>query len=118
MLFRSIAQVLGCEDLSRVASDPRLGRSDRLKRLKEEVRRLRFPRLAKMEEEIERRIRELKLKPQILVTVPPGLESGAVTVQLKATSWDEMQRLIGDLAQISEREQMKQIFALLRGEAT
>jgi hypothetical protein len=113
-----VAQVLGREELARIASDPRLGRSDRLKRLKEEVRRLRFPRMARIEDEIERRIRDMKLNPQILVTVPPGLESGAVTVQVKATNYEEMKCLIGDLAQLTEGEQMKQIFALLRGEAT
>lgn len=106
------------EDLSRITSDPRLGRNDKLKRLKEELWRLRFPRLAHIEMEIQRRVREMKLNQQMQVSVPPGLESGAVTVQVKATDCDEMKRLIGDLVRLSEGEQMKQIFALLRGETT
>lgn len=112
----NVTAILARDAMSRIVSDPRLGRNDKLKRLKDELRRLRFPRLARIEEEIQRRVREMKLNPQILVTVPPGLESGAVTVQVKATNYEEMKRLIGDLAQLSEGEQMKQIFALLRGE--
>ena len=113
-----VAQLLNVEPLARITSDPRLGRNDKLKRLKEELWRLRFPRLAHIEMEIQRRVREMKLNQQIQVSVPPGLESGAVTVQVKATDCDEMKRLIGDLVRLSEGEQMKQIFALLRGETT
>ena len=51
------------ERLSRIASDPRLGRNDKLKRVKEELWRLRFPRLAHIETEIHGRIREMKLGP-------------------------------------------------------
>jgi hypothetical protein len=114
----NVAAILARDEMSRIMSDPRLGRNDKLKRLKDELRRLRFPRMARIEEEIQRRIREMKLKPQILVVVPPGLESGAVTVQVKATNYDEMMRLVEDLMQLSKGEQMKEIFALLRGEAT
>jgi len=112
----SFAEILSREELSRIMSDPRLGRNDKLKRLKDELRRLRFPRMARIEKEIHQRVGEMKLKPQIQVNVPSGLESGTVTVQVKATDCDEMKRLIGDLVRLSEGEQMKQIFALLRGE--
>ena len=114
----SFCEIFNGEALRKISSNPRLGRNDKLKQIKEELRRLRFPRLARMEDEICRRVRGMKLDPQIVVTVPSGLESGAVTVQVKATDCDEMKRLIGDLVQLSEGEQIKQIFALLRGEAT
>jgi hypothetical protein len=111
-----VAQVLSREDLSRVATDPRLGRSDRLKRLKEEVRRLRFPRLARIEDEIRRRVRAMKLDPRILLAVPAGLEGGAVTIQMKAAGYDELKRLSAEVARVVENDGMKEIFALLRGE--
>lgn len=112
-----VAQVLSREELARIASDPRLGRSDRLKRLKEEVRRLRFPRMARIEDEIRRRIREMKLDPKILVTVPAGLEGGAVTILMKAAGYDELKRLSAEVARVVEDDGMKEIFALLRGES-
>ena len=111
-----IAQLLGREILSRVVSDPRLGRSDRLKRLKDEVRRLRFPRLARIEDEIGRRVREMKLDPKVMLTVPAGLEGSAVTIQMKAAGYDELKRLSAEVARVVEEDAMKEIFALLRGE--
>jgi hypothetical protein len=112
-----VAQVLGRNELARIASDPRLGRSDRLKRLKEEVRRLRFPRLARIEDEIHRRVRAMKLDPKVELTVPAGLEGGAVTIQMKAAGYDELKRLSTEVARVVEDDGMREIFALLRGES-
>ena len=112
-----VAQVLSREDLSRVASDPRLGRSDKLKRLKEEVRRLRFPRMARIEDEIRRRVRAMKLDPKITLTVPAGLEGGGVTIQMKAANCDELKGLSAEVTRVAEDDGMKEIFALLRGES-
>lgn len=112
----SIAQILSREEISRIMSAPRLGRSDKLKRVKDELRKLRFPRLARIEDEIRRRIREMKLKPQVALTVPAGLEGGTVTIEMKATSYDELKRLFGEVAQVIEGQGMREIFALLHGE--
>src|SRR5574341_1354013 len=58
---KNFREILQGEPVARIMSAPRLGRSDKLKRAKEEVRRLRFPRLAHIQDEIQKRIRELKL---------------------------------------------------------
>ena len=108
-------EILNREELSRIMSDPRLGRNDKLKRLKDELRRLRFPRLARIEEDVKRRIREMKLRPQILVTVPPGLEGGTMTIEVRATSHDELKLLVDEVEDALEREEMREIFALLQG---
>lgn len=113
---RSPAQVLKGDSFSRLLSDPRLGRNDKLKRLKEELRRLRFPRLSRIEGEIQKRIRELKLGPQIQTAVPPGLEGGALTLQLKASSHEELKALVEELRGALEKQAMREIFDLLRGE--
>ncbi|HEY3303523.1 MAG TPA: hypothetical protein VGL70_08315 [Candidatus Binatia bacterium] len=112
----SVAQILSRDALRRIASDPRRGRNDKVKRIKDELRRQRFPRLARIEEEIHRRVREMKLKPQFQLTVPAGLEGGAVTIGMKAASYDELKRLSAELARVVDQEGMKEIFALLRGE--
>lgn len=113
----SLREVLEGESLLRISSDPRLSRADKLKRIKEEVRRLRFPRLSRIEGEVQKRIREMKLQPQIQMTVPPGLEGGTLTVHMRATSYEELRRLVGKLEQAAGGEEMKDIFALLKGEA-
>lgn len=111
----SIRRILQGEMASRVLSDPRLGRSDKLRSLKEQVRRLRFPRLSRIEQEIEQKIRGMKLKPQIQVSVPAGLEGGRLTIQMSATSRDELERLVAELAQVVRESHVKEIFDLLSG---
>ena len=111
----SLGEILKGETFLRVLSDPRLGRNDKLKCLKEELRRLRFPRLSQIEEGIRQKIRELKLKPQIQMTVPAGLEGGALTVQMRATSYEELRRLAAELHRALEEDSLKEIFVLLSG---
>lgn len=112
----TVAQILSRDEFGRIAGDPRLGRNDKLKRVKDELRRLRYPRLARIEEEIQRRVRDMKLKPQLQLTVPAGLEGGAVTIEVKAGSYDELKGLSAELARVAEQAEMKEIFALMRGE--
>lgn len=114
----SLCEILKGDSLLRISSDPRLSRNDKLKHMKEELRRLRFPRLSQIEGEIQKRIREIKLRAQIQISLPPGLEGGVLTVQVRATSYEELKRSVVELGQALERETMKDIFDLLRGEAT
>lgn len=111
----SLSDVLNRACFSDTLSDPRLGRNDKLKRMKEGLRRLRFPRLARVEEEIRKRIHEMGLAPQIRISFPPGLEGAELTVQLKATSHEALQKLIEELAEALEKRAMREIFALLGG---
>jgi hypothetical protein len=112
----AIAHILSREEFSRIATDPRLGRNDKLRRIKDELRRLRFPRLSRIEEEIQRRVRGMKLDPRARLIIPAGLEGGAVTIEMKAASHDELKRLSAELARAVDGEEMKAIFALMRGE--
>jgi len=111
----SFRDVLDGAALARISSDPRLGRSDRLKRMKEELRRLRFPRLARLEEEIQRRVQEMKFGPLIQISFPPGLEGGGLSVRMKAASHAELEKSVRELAESLEKKAMKEIFELLSG---
>ena len=108
-----IAKVLAQKSIADIESDPRLGRADKLKRIKEEIRRLRFPRLAQVEDSIRVRIRELKLYPQIRISVPPGLEGGRLKVEFSALSADELQAVIAKLADAAGKDALREIFGLL-----
>ena len=111
----SFHDILNGAALARISSDPRLGRNDKLRRMKEELRRLRFPRLARLEDEIESRVQEMKLGPRIQISFPPGLEGCELTVQMKAASHETLQKLVEELAGALEKRAMKEIFALLKG---
>jgi hypothetical protein len=99
------------------ATDPRLGRADRLKRIKEQIRRLRFPRLAATEDAIESKVKELKLQPEIRLIAPPGLEGGQLRIEFSAASHGDLKRLAAKLHQAADQASMAEIFALLAGQA-
>jgi hypothetical protein len=111
-----IHEILSLRAVTDCAGDPRLGRGDKLKRVKEEVRRMRFPRLAETEDAIRARIQALKLHPEVRLSVPPGLEGGRLQVEFHAGSREELKRVAEKLAGAVETESVGQIFALLAGE--
>ena len=110
-----IGDILGAEKIEALKTDPRLGRADRLKQIKEQLRRLRYPRLAAAEEEIRKRVQSLKLHPQIRLTVPPGLEGGRLQVEFSATSATELRALAGKLCETVASPSVAEIFGLLSG---
>lgn len=112
----AIAEILARKPIVDIESDPRLGRSDKIKRVKEELRRLRFPRLAQIEDSIRVRIQELKLHPEIRLTVPQGLEGGKLRVEFSASTAEELKKLTVKLAEATDANSIREIFALLAGE--
>ena len=113
----TIAEILTWKPIVDIESDLRLGRADKLKRVKEELRRLRFPRLAHLEDSIRVRIQELKLHPEIRLTVPQGLETGKLRVEFSVSTPEELKKLTAKLAEVTSANSIREIFALLAGEA-
>jgi hypothetical protein len=113
-----IHDILCSKAIVDVETDPRLGRADKLKRIKEQVRRLRFPRLAETEDAIRNEIRALKLAPEIRLSVPSGLEEGSLQVEFKATSHDGLKRMMAQLNDAVEKDSVREIFELLAGRRT
>ena len=113
----TMTEILTWKPIVDIESDPRLGRADKLKRVKEELRRLRFPRLAQIEDSIRLRIQELKLHPEIRLTVPQGLEGGKLRVEFSASTPEELKNLTVKLAEVAGANSIREIFALLAGEA-
>ena len=113
---RSIEAILASKSVEDFATDPRLGRADRLKRIKEQLRRLRFPRLAETEDAIRGKIQDLKLHPEIRVTVPPGLEGGQLRIEFAAASHAELKQLATKLTEAADKGIMPEIFDLLAGQ--
>ena len=112
----TIEAILASNPITEIESNPRLGRGDKIKRVKEAIRRLRFPRLAQTEASIQTRIQELKLYPGIRLVAPPGLEGGKLQVELSVSSTEELKKLTDKLAAATSTNTLREIFALLRGE--
>lgn len=112
----AIDAILSHRDVVNIETDPRLGRADRLKRIKEQIRRLRFPRLAAAEDALRKGIQELKLYPEVRISVPPGLEGGKLHVEFDASSADELTSLASKIVAAAQKEPVREIFAVLSGE--
>ncbi|MGE5302111.1 MAG: hypothetical protein ACM3TN_02210 [Alphaproteobacteria bacterium] len=112
---RGIGEILSGHDIVYIQTDPRLGRADKLKRIKEQIRRLRFPRLAATEDALRTRIQELKLHPEIRLSVSAGLEGGKLHVEFNASSPDGLRRLAAKLVAAADQQLVREIFALLTG---
>lgn len=113
----SLCKIIKGESIEPIWSDPRLGRGDKLRRIKEAMRRQRFPRLMQMEREIQKRIRAMGIGSQIQFSVPSGLEGGTLTVHLSSTSEADLRKLVGELGELLERSEIKEIFEYLSGRA-
>ncbi len=110
-----IIEVLASQAILAVKTDPRLGRADRFKRIKEQLRRLRFPRLAGIEDEIRQKIQALKLPGEIRLSVPAGLEGGRLQVEFTAASLAELQSFTEALRVAAASNFATDIFKLLSG---
>ena len=111
----TIAAILASQSIDDIKTDPRLGRADKLKRIKDQVRRLRFPRLAQTEDAIRRNIQALKVLPAIRLSVVPGLEGGRLQVEFSAATREELAKLSSQLNQVAAKAEAAEIFRLLAG---
>lgn len=105
-----LKDILGRKKFEDVLTHPRLGRGDKLKRLKDELRRLRYPRLAQLEDDVAHLIKELNLPTEIKVSLPPGFEGGRVMIQLSAADQAEMHRLVDVLNAAADSIEMGRLF--------
>ncbi len=96
---KPIQDILAEKPIYDASTDPRLGRADRLKRIKEQLRRRRFPRLAETEDQIRNHINSLKLQPEIRLSVTPGLEGGQLNVEFEAGTTAEFKAAVRKLSE-------------------
>ena len=113
----TIRDVIGRREIFAIRTHPRLGRADKLKRVKEQLRRWRFPRLTAIEDTIRQNIQALKLPPEIRLSVPAGLEGGRLEAQLSAGSLEEFQRLTRRLHEAAAQSFVAKIFDCLAPDA-
>ena len=67
-----------------------LPRNDKLKAVKDALRRIRYPRLSRLEEELRLAVKALDLGDRVRVSFPPSLEDEEITVELKARNLKEL----------------------------
>jgi hypothetical protein len=113
----TIGEVLQSKTISSIRTDLRLGRADRLKRIKDQIRRIRFPRLSQIEDSIQSKIRQLKLPSAVRILVPAGLEGGDLQIEFTASSPAEFKSILAKLGAAAESESLAEIYVLLNSAA-
>ena len=107
--------ILDLPEIASIETHPRLGRADKLKRIKEQLRRRRFPRLAALENSLAESVKALRLPAAIHLSIPPGLEGGRIKAELEAATASELKELSELLSNAAASEEMTRIFAILNG---
>ena len=111
----AIGEALRSKTISDIRTDPRLGRADRLKRIKDQIRRIRFPRVSQIEDAIQSKIRQLKLPPAVRVSVPARLEGGDLQIEFTAGNPGEFKIILAKLGAAVESASLAEIYLLLNG---
>src|SRR5262245_59977566 len=62
----------------------KLSRNDKLKAVKDALRKLRYPQLSRLEDDLRAVIKALDLGGRVRVSFPPAFEGNEVTVEIKA----------------------------------
>lgn len=109
---RTIADLLSKPEL-RHPLDAKLGRNDKLKAVKDALRKLRYPRLSRLEEDLRAAVKALDLGRQVQVSFPPSLEGDDITIEIKARNVKELSDNLARLGQRVDDGMMQRLFELL-----
>jgi hypothetical protein len=88
-------------------------RTEKLKAVKESLRRVRYPRLSRLEEDLRAAIKALDLGGRVRVSFPPTLEGDEVTVTITARNAKELDDCLTRLRRRLEEGGFQQLFDLL-----
>ncbi|MCS6924693.1 MAG: hypothetical protein NZ578_02205 [Candidatus Binatia bacterium] len=88
-------------------------RSEKLKGVKEALRKIRYPRLSRLEADLRAAVKALDLGRQVRISFPPALEGDAITVTLTARNVRELADCLTRLHQRIEDGRMQKVFDLL-----
>lgn len=105
------------EEMVRAARAADVSRNDRLRRVREALRRRRFPQLVATEDRLRDLLNRLALPRDVRATLPSALEGDAVRFEFEVRSAGRLRELGLALVQAAETESCEEIFRQL-GEAS
>jgi hypothetical protein len=108
----TVAELLTRPDLRRLL-EAKLGRNDKLKAVKDALRKIRYPRLSRLEEDLRAAVKALDLGGRIQVSFPPALEGEEITVTIKARKVQELRDELELLRRRVEDGAVQRLFDLL-----
>jgi len=94
----------------------KFGRNEKLKEMKDALRRLRFPQLAAAEARARQLLRDLALPRNVHAELPQALEGGHVELRVEIGSPAELRQVADALRQAADSEACTKLFDLLDGQ--
>lgn len=91
----------------------KLGRNDKLKAVKDALRKMRYPRLSRLEEDLRAAVKALDLGRRVQVSFPPSFEGEDITIEIKARNIKELSDSLARLGQRVDEGMMQRLFELL-----
>lgn len=88
-------------------------RSEKLKGVKEALRKIRYPRLSRLQADLQAAVKALDLGRQVRISFPPALEGDAITVTLTARNVRELADCLTRLHRRIEDGGLQKVFDLL-----
>jgi hypothetical protein len=93
--------------------EAKLARNDKLKAVKEGLRKIRYPHLSRLEEDLREAVRTLDLGRQVHISFPPTLEGDEITVAIKVRNVQELTESLSRLRRRLDDGMLQRIFDLL-----
>ena len=93
--------------------DAKLSRNDKLKAVKDALRKLRYPRLSRLEDDLHTAVKALDLGGRVRISFPPAFEGDEVTVEIKARNVKELGESVTRLRQRIDDGALQRVFDLL-----
>lgn len=88
-------------------------RNDKLKAVKDALRKLRYPRLSRLEEELKAGVKALDLGRRVRLSFPPAFEGDEITVEIKARNVEDLHDTLTRLQQRLDDGSLRHLFHLL-----
>jgi hypothetical protein len=108
----TVRDILGRGDL-RHPLQANLSRNDKLKAVKEALRKIRYPRLSRLEDDLRAAVKALDLGSRVRVSFPAALEGDEITVEIKARSVQELGNSLVTMQQKLADGSLRRVFELM-----
>ena len=108
----TVRDVLGRAELQQPFGS-KLSRNDKLRGVKDALRKIRYPRLSQLEDDLRGAIKALDLGNRVRVSFPPALEGNEVTLEIKVRNVQEVRDGLTQMQQKLEDGSLQRVFDLL-----
>lgn len=115
ILRRDEIQVSGIIDTEMKATlaDQNISIPQKTERIRMRLKKKRFPKMVTLETKIQKNLKQLKLPPELSLTLPPCLEGDTLKVAFSFKNEEGLKKIINKLSDISDQKELKSLLKML-----